>query len=930
MLSELEGPVAEFYLNEHEKVLFSALDGPIRGGLADDDLRQFKASCQHRLRQAREDLLRSVEHTDMLACAHLAILVGQIDPQSGLVSPSPNAFSFELEQIANYATIRRRRRFFDSARFRHALNALRHARRINVLSQLTIGPDGAIERYEDRPNSLADLLRIDWLGVRGRFFAPFDQEFVNGLSAKLQDRCLDVPVPQVLQKLVRAFVSRWAYTIDRFYHNLETTSSPLLEHAFSTQTLLNTKKELLPVECRLLSKYSSLLEMTEAELLQVAGSEASQSISRWLRDLSLNVGLDERLEVAAYSGSPLQAAPILVDRGRYTLALPHRLSTDVSTTVHERWSKSFGEKYFEARAQQVEGMSLSALVDLVPSASHIGQARYSSRDRSTHGEVDGVVAWRDVLFIVEGKGGYLSIPARRGSQEAAESDLRDTVGDGYFQALRLLKLLQVEDSINLEGADRSRLTLEAKNIRRTYVIIPTADDLGAVAMNLEELWRVGILPNRSCPLVISVQDFALLLLVLRSAQDLISYLDYRAEILIDRHIQMADELETLGAYVGGLDMVGHVQEKFRERPNYMQQVAQQGLTLKMPFVANLQEAYLDPWFAAHFGRSGTAVTPPSRHSARVSTELERMWEKHGDLDAYCAAAGVHHKALEEALDMDLRPRRRSVNYRFNGQTAIIFFAPPMRLAEARRHANVRKLREESRQLVFLWCSTTGTSIRHAELGARHYLFRRASRDSTRLSDLRDTDNWYESFRSRRSKRYSASVVGSLEALGLHRDMAVGVDRAGLRDLVLETVGNDGDLSKCAAIWLGPITTLANEAKVSPDTLGITPGDVRVVLRMVDEGTLPNGNVKELLEARLADNGQDLHRLAVMEDLVILKDRVLIERVVTQVLEREPEAVAKARTGNKRVLNYLLGEVQRELDSKADVSLTLDIITKSIS
>ena len=62
-------------------------------------------------------------------------------------------------------------------------------------------------------------------------------------------------------------------------------------------------------------------------------------------------------------------------------------------------------------------------------------------------EGDGVVVWERTVFLVEAKGGFISLAAKRGDLEAAVADIKASAGEAYYQAARLLLLLEEEGRV---------------------------------------------------------------------------------------------------------------------------------------------------------------------------------------------------------------------------------------------------------------------------------------------------------------------------------------------------------------------------------------------------------------------------------------------------------------------------------------------------
>jgi aspartyl-tRNA(Asn)/glutamyl-tRNA(Gln) amidotransferase subunit B len=61
----------------------------------------------------------------------------------------------------------------------------------------------------------------------------------------------------------------------------------------------------------------------------------------------------------------------------------------------------------------------------------------------------------------------------------------------------------------------------------------------------------------------------------------------------------------------------------------------------------------------------------------------------------------------------------------------------------------------------------------------------------------------------------------------------------------------------------------------------------------------------------------------------IQDGAALERIVEEVLANNPEAVAKIRAGNKKPVDFLIGQVMKSTRGKADPSALTKLIQKKL-
>ena len=99
--------------------------------------------------------------------------------------------------------------------------------------------------------------------------------------------------------------------------------------------------------------------------------------------------------------------------------------------------------------------------------------------------------------------------------------------------------------------------------------------------------------------------------------------------------------------------------------------------------------------------------------------------------------------------------------------------------------------------------------------------------------------------------------------------------------------------------------------------------------IVDEGLVSSSAAKEVLEGVLEGEGGP-REVAEGRDLVQISDASALEEVVERVIATNPEAVANYQAGEQKVVGFLVGQVMRETQGKADPAMVNKLLREKLS
>jgi aspartyl-tRNA(Asn)/glutamyl-tRNA(Gln) amidotransferase subunit B len=98
--------------------------------------------------------------------------------------------------------------------------------------------------------------------------------------------------------------------------------------------------------------------------------------------------------------------------------------------------------------------------------------------------------------------------------------------------------------------------------------------------------------------------------------------------------------------------------------------------------------------------------------------------------------------------------------------------------------------------------------------------------------------------------------------------------------------------------------------------------------MIEEGTVSSSAAKDVLDGVLAGEGSP-REVAAGRDLVQISDVSALESAVEEALAANPDAVASFRSGETKVVGFLVGQVMRATEGRADPKLVSEMITSRL-
>lgn len=192
-----------------------------------------------------------------------------------------------------------------------------------------------------------------------------------------------------------------------------------------------------------------------------------------------------------------------------------------------------------------------------------------------------------------------------------------------------------------------------------------------------------------------------------------------------------------------------------------------------------------------------------------------------------------------------------------------------------------------------------------------------------------SDEWIEEVRATLPE-LPAARRASYEDHGLDGDLAQVLSAAPkeLRNIYYEAI-SDGAAPKAVANWLtGEVTAWLRRNDADPADMSLTGPHLGDLIAMVEDGTVSSSAAKDVLQGVLEGEGSP-RTVAESRDLVQISDTGALEEAVLGVLGENPDAVESYRGGEKKVVGFLVGQVMRATQGKADPKMVNQILTEKL-
>jgi len=135
--------------------------------------------------------------------------------------------------------------------------------------------------------------------------------------------------------------------------------------------------------------------------------------------------------------------------------------------------------------------------------------------------------------------------------------------------------------------------------------------------------------------------------------------------------------------------------------------------------------------------------------------------------------------------------------------------------------------------------------------------------------------------------------------------------------------------KGASNWvMVELLALLNETDTGISMSPVTAENLAGLLNLVDEGTISGKMAKDVFKEMYA-TGRTAENIVEKKALSQISDRDALEEIVDRVIADNPEPVERYRTGNKKALGFLIGQVMQATRGKANPQMLNELFREKL-
>ena len=199
-----------------------------------------------------------------------------------------------------------------------------------------------------------------------------------------------------------------------------------------------------------------------------------------------------------------------------------------------------------------------------------------------------------------------------------------------------------------------------------------------------------------------------------------------------------------------------------------------------------------------------------------------------------------------------------------------------------------------------------------------------------LPPLEVSDTWIGEVRAALPELPEARKQRFIRDYGLAAPEAGQIsDREPLARFFEETAASAGN-PKAASNWVtGEVTRRLKAERAGIEAVGVTPGALGRLIRLVDTGVINGSAAKDVFE-RMYGTGREAEDLVRAEGLAQIGDEGELSAVVARVIATHEDAVARFRGGNEGSLGFLVGQVMAATRGRANPKMANELLRRALT
>jgi len=194
-----------------------------------------------------------------------------------------------------------------------------------------------------------------------------------------------------------------------------------------------------------------------------------------------------------------------------------------------------------------------------------------------------------------------------------------------------------------------------------------------------------------------------------------------------------------------------------------------------------------------------------------------------------------------------------------------------------------------------------------------------------------TDEYIESLKRKLPELPYQKYKRFIEQYNLPRyDASILTESRELADYFEEAVKHyKGDPKKVSNWIMSEVLRYLNETNKEITDFTVKPYQIAELLRLMDENKI-NIKIAKTIFPEMIQTGKDASKIVEERGLIQVSDEGQIEEICKIVLQENPAEVEKYKSGKTNVIGFLVGQVMKKSQGKADPKLVNQILSKLLN
>ncbi|MBI4654556.1 MAG: Asp-tRNA(Asn)/Glu-tRNA(Gln) amidotransferase subunit GatB [Nitrospirae bacterium] len=138
----------------------------------------------------------------------------------------------------------------------------------------------------------------------------------------------------------------------------------------------------------------------------------------------------------------------------------------------------------------------------------------------------------------------------------------------------------------------------------------------------------------------------------------------------------------------------------------------------------------------------------------------------------------------------------------------------------------------------------------------------------------------------------------------------------------------GDPKTVSNWMMGELMRLLNEENKQIEECGLKPVQFVGLLKLIDKGTI-SGKIAKAVFEEMYKTGKNPDTIVKEKGLIQITDEADIEKVINEVLEKNPKEVERFRAGEEKLMGFFVGQIMKATKGKANPKIVNELLKKKL-